>query len=82
MLKGGARSCLNSGTKARTMDRYCPHCGKPFTGHMNKKFCGPKCKDRYHNTHNPRGLDARKESESWESYAETVHPFSSEAFEQ
>lgn len=38
-----------------TQSRSCPQCDKRIKGHPNKKFCGPKCKDRYHNTRNPRG---------------------------
>lgn len=64
------------------MKKRCPHCGSPINGHKNKKFCGSKCKDRYHNKHNPRGYFARDEKSDWDRYAETVHPFSSEAFEQ
>jgi len=33
--------------------RKCLQCGKP---HNRKKFCSNRCKDRYHNTHNPRGV--------------------------
>lgn len=31
----------------------CEQCGNK---HNRKRFCSNKCKDRYHNTHNPRGL--------------------------
>jgi hypothetical protein len=30
----------------------CAHCGKP---HNRRKFCSNRCKDRFHNKHNPRG---------------------------
>lgn len=30
----------------------CKQCGRE---HNRKKFCSNKCKDRYHNMHNPRG---------------------------
>lgn len=30
----------------------CDNCGRP---HKRKRFCSNKCKDRYHNKHNPRG---------------------------
>ena len=64
-------------------DRKCPSCGKPITGHPNKKFCGLTCKDRFHNTHNPRGVQAFANwRDDHADYMETVHPFSSEAFEQ
>lgn len=41
----------------RRVTKRCPspRCGKTFTGHPNKRFCNLRCKDRYHNTHNPRG---------------------------
>jgi len=61
-------------------DRHkCPHCGNRVNGHPNKKFCSQKCKDRFYNKMNPRGYGARSD---WDRYADTVHPFSSEAFEQ
>lgn len=33
----------------------CEHCGKE---HNRKRFCSNKCKDRWHNKHNPRGIAA------------------------
>jgi hypothetical protein len=33
--------------------KRCPTCDGGVTGHPNKRFCGPKCKDRYHNMANP-----------------------------
>ena len=33
----------------------CATCGKL---HNRKKFCSNKCKDRFHNVHNPRGIFA------------------------
>ena len=33
----------------------CARCGKE---HNRKKFCSNRCKDRYHNLHNPRGIFA------------------------
>lgn len=36
----------------------CLGCGKSFSGHPNRRFCKRKCKDRHHNTHNPRGYFA------------------------
>lgn len=59
-------------------DRRCPNDGKPIKGHPNKRFCNARCKDQYHNRTNPRGYGARSD---WDRYADTVHPFSSEAFE-
>ena len=38
-----------------TVNKICPNCYKNVKGHPNKKFCCQKCKDRYHNKHNPRG---------------------------
>lgn len=35
--------------------KSCPCCGNGFSGHPNKKFCGQRCKDRWHNATNPRG---------------------------
>lgn len=32
--------------------KKCQQCGKK---HNRKKFCSNRCKDRWHNTHNPRG---------------------------
>lgn len=61
--------------------RKCPNCGNRVHGHPNKRFCGQRCKDKYHNRTNPRGYYAPENKDDWERYAETVHPFSSEAFE-
>ena len=33
----------------------CDHCGKV---HQRKRFCSNKCKDRFHNKFNPRGIAA------------------------
>jgi hypothetical protein len=38
--------------------KKCPNCGKKVVGHPNKRFCRSKCKDRFHNTNNPRGYFA------------------------
>lgn len=38
--------------------KRCPNCGNRVIGHPNKKFCGSRCKDRFHNVHNPRGYFA------------------------
>lgn len=45
------------------MPKHCPHCGSTVKGHPNKKFCGAKCKDRYHNTVNPRGYGAQSNND-------------------
>jgi hypothetical protein len=63
--------------------KACPHCGNAFSGHPNKKFCKTKCKDRYHNKHNPRGyglIHGTKEKEFDADYE--LHPFESEALGQ
>ncbi len=37
--------------------RRCKHCDKDISHkHPNAKFCNSHCKDKYHNTHNPRGI--------------------------
>lgn len=43
--------------------KRCPHCGSKIIGHPNKKFCGQKCKDRFHNQHNPRGYGLKREED-------------------
>lgn len=36
--------------------RKCQNCSNSIDHkHINAKFCGSKCKDKYHNKHNPRG---------------------------
>lgn len=62
--------------------RKCQCCGKPLSGHPNKKFCDARCKDRHHNTVNPRGYGVRRDDGGLREYMGTVHPFSSEAFEE
>ena len=38
----------------------CKHCkGKYIKKHPSQKFCKIKCKDRFHNKHNPRGYGLR-----------------------
>lgn len=37
--------------------KRCDQCGKPLTP-RRKRFCCNKCKDHYHNIHNPRGYYA------------------------
>lgn len=43
--------------------------------HPSKKFCGPRCKDRFHNENNPRGIYAHlknardpNDDESWDEH--------------
>lgn len=64
---------------ARTVTKSCKGCGRRIVGHPNKRFCCQKCKDDYHNKHNPRGYGVGRDD--WEQDADTVHPFSSDAFE-
>lgn len=43
-------------TSTKKKPRKCPTCGKSIEHkHLNARFCCTKCKDRYHNTNNPRG---------------------------
>lgn len=42
------------------MSKKCDQCGRP---HNRKRFCSNKCKDRFHNTHNPRGYFAPRDEE-------------------
>lgn len=37
--------------------KNCEQCGNPLSP-RRKRFCCNKCKDRYHNIHNPRGYYA------------------------
>lgn len=63
-------------------ERKCSCCGKKISGHPNKKFCNQRCKDRHHNTINPRGYGARNGDGGLRDYMDTVHPFSDEAFRE
>ncbi len=55
-----------------------------------RKFCSNKCKDRYHNIHNPRGkfaylnVDYQDEDnyDLMDMYHDSVHPFSGEGLGQ
>lgn len=47
--------------------KNCPNCGRTVKGHPNKKFCGQKCKDRFHNFTNPRGY--YKPKDDWHEEA-------------
>ena len=54
--------------------KTCKQCEKDITRkHPNAKFCGLKCKDRYHNTHNPRGYGVRPER----NIEDEMHPLES-----
>ena len=45
----------------------CEHCGKE---HNRNRFCSNKCKDRWHNKHNPRGIAALAMSDDGSEIAE------------
>ena len=41
------------------MKRKCKGCGRDISHkHPNAKFCSPRCKDKFHNWNNPRGIYA------------------------
>lgn len=46
--------------------RRCKNCDNIIAHkHINAKFCGQKCKDKYHNRTNPRGKFAYKKAKSY-----------------
>ena len=48
-------------------NRNCKNCGCSIRHkHSNAKFCGLKCKDRFHNRLNPRGYGARRVDEAFD----------------
>lgn len=49
-------STTKSTTKKASNSKKCLYCGK---SHNRKKFCSNRCKDKWHNTHNPRGYGLR-----------------------
>jgi transposase-like protein len=51
------------------MTKKCPNCGRNVIGHKNKKFCGQRCKDHYHNITNPRGYGLRDRQDDMHEYA-------------
>lgn len=59
----------------------CLECRKVLTGNR-RKFCCNKCKDRYHNKHNPRGYYSHLADSNIEDWADDEHPFSTEALGQ
>lgn len=69
----------------KTEQRECLYCRRPFTvRHPSQKFCGKRnngrhlCKDKYHNSLR----FGAPEKDDWSLYADSIHPFSSEAFEE
>ncbi len=48
--------------------KRCPKCGSVVEGHPNKKFCGQRCKDSFHNWANPRGYYKHLNSDNDEFY--------------
>lgn len=71
------------------MAKTCPWCGAKVKGHPNKKFCNQRHKDAYHNTTNPRGYGVDPDRPEYRSDLDpdfdprnSIHPFSSEAFEE
>jgi ribosomal protein L24E len=48
----------------------CDFCGKP---HHRKRFCSDKCKDRWHNKHNPRGIALSKNHFSKDLENQRIH---------
>lgn len=61
--------------------RKCPNCSRQIQGHPNKKFCGQRCKDRYHNVTNPRGRFAHLNCNhpDYDPLSD-IHPFDSDNF--
>ena len=61
--------------------KICEQCGQK---HNRKRFCSNKCKDTYHNLHNPRGKFSHLKNVKMMPYDPDAdcHPFSSEALGQ
>jgi len=58
--------------------RNCKQCGRLIKHkHPNAKFCNLRCKDRFHNTHNPRGYGLKERD-----IEDEFHPYDSEALGQ
>lgn len=78
---------------AATVEVKCQRCKRPFTARVADrqrgwgKFCSKSCKAIKQTQRTgyagPRAHDDRgRHRDDWDRYADTVHPFSSEAFEQ
>jgi hypothetical protein len=76
-----AEAVRSEETKANNK-RKCKGCNKDISHkHPNAKFCKSRCKDKFWNTINPRGMAVRQESEgydpdddfdpSWDSHKDT-----------
>lgn len=58
----------------------CARCGRKVEAkHPSKRFCGSKCKDRYHNLHNPRGTYRHLAKGGDGDIEDDFHPFDSYA---
>jgi hypothetical protein len=65
--------------KKKNIAKQCE--GPECTKKARIRFCSNKCKDRYHNLHNPRGKFAHlKEPDNLDEYHE--HPLSSDGLGQ
>lgn len=70
----------------------CLYCGKEFVRrHPSQKFCGKRksgrhlCKDRWHNRERwPETVErlTGRRPDDWDAYADSIHPFSPEAFHE
>ena len=64
--------------------KKCLQCGRKLAANR-RKFCCNKHKDRYHNTHNPRGMFAHlagRDNLDYRSIDSELHPFDSDALGQ
>lgn len=66
----------------------CKSCGEPFTARTADRargwarFCSKSCKAFRQTQITGRGAPRNDERSDWDRYGDTIHPFSSEAFEQ
>jgi hypothetical protein len=76
-----------SGVRGERATYKCARCGDPFTARTADRkrgwarFCSKSCKAIRQTQVTGRGAPTERLS-NWDRYAETVHPFSPEAFEQ